>query len=202
MAVKSIKSNTTRKYILRELSNMSKVSHPNIVLFLGEVPSSEVKGNETRFVMEACHGDLRTLLRERGPLSGKDHRRLSRQILSGLHYLHTHKDHIIHRDLKPRNILVFLKGADIRQRQIRWGSIVVDNIVIKITDLGMGRPLAMAVGGSGHSMTIAGTEAYQAPELESGKYDHRADIFSFGLVLYEMATGTLPQRREGGETKK
>lgn len=106
---------------------------------------------------------------------------ICKQVLKGLLYLH-HEKHIIHRDLKPSNLLINHRGE------------------VKITDFGVSTILAST---SGQANTFVGTYNYMSPERITGgqSYGYASDIWSFGLVLLECATGrfpyTPPQQAEG-----
>jgi serine/threonine protein kinase len=118
--------------------------------------------------------------------------RLGRQVAEGLAAAHAHG--LIHRDIKPANI--FLQGAAATGDVTLVPSPAAD-FRVKILDFGLARLTA----GEQHltlSGVIMGTPAYMAPEqARSGsKVDHRADLFSLGIVLYRLATGTLPFKGE------
>ncbi len=92
------------------------------------------------------------------------------QITSALHYAHSR--HIIHRDIKPANIMV------------------LENRVVKVTDFGIAKIMS---GGMTQTGGILGTPNYMSPEQVTGRpVDGRADIFSLGVILYELVTGTKP----------
>ena len=96
--------------------------------------------------------------------------KITKQILLGLRYLHKEK-HQMHRDIKPANILMNTAG------------------VVKLTDFGISRSLE----NNQISKTFVGTRSYMSPERISGKiYSYSSDIWSLGLVIYELATGKEP----------
>ncbi|KAJ7955929.1 Mitogen-activated protein kinase [Quillaja saponaria] len=98
---------------------------------------------------------------------------ICKQVLKGLCYLH-HEKHIIHRDLKPSNLLVNHRGE------------------VKITDFGVS---AIMESTSGQANTFVGTSNYMSPERIEGSqcgYNYKSDIWSFGLILLECATGRFP----------
>ncbi|XP_043706980.1 mitogen-activated protein kinase kinase 2 [Telopea speciosissima] len=96
---------------------------------------------------------------------------ISKQVLTGLFYLH-HDKHIIHRDLKPSNLLINHMGA------------------VKITDFGVS---TIKESTSGQANTFVGTYIYMSPErISGGAYSYKSDIWSLGLVLLECATGKFP----------
>ncbi len=100
------------------------------------------------------------------------------QICMGLEYAHSKS--IIHRDLKPHNILISTEG------------------VVKIADFGLARLLDATI----YTLpgTVIGSPLYMSPEQAEGKEaDFRSDIYSFGIILYEMATGHCPFRGNSSE---
>ncbi len=160
-----------RKRFLREARAAAAIKHENIV----QVYSVEEQPLPY-LVMECVDGQtLAQKLDGSGPLETNEVLHIARQIASGL--AAAHEKGRIHRDIKPGNILLEA-GADQK---------------VKITDFGLARVVDDA------SMTrtgmIAGTPMYMAPEQAMGKdLDHRADLFSFGSVLYQMASGRPPFR--------
>ena len=102
--------------------------------------------------------------------------KITKQILLGLNYLHKEK-HQIHRDIKPANILINSDGE------------------VKLTDFGIARTLE---NNQKYSKTFVGSRSYMSPERITGKlYSYPSDIWSVGLVIYELATGEEPYG--GGE---
>ena len=155
----------------REILLASQVTHKNVLRIhdLGEA-------GEIRFIsMSYVEGsNLKTLLDHDGPLSLEKGLPLARQIGDALQA--AHDAGIVHRDLKPQNILINRDGN------------------AYIADFGISRSLA-----EGGTMTdtgaILGTVDYMSPEQARGETpDHRGDIYSFGVILYEMFTGKLPFR--------
>jgi len=145
----------------RELLLARQVTHKHVIRIhdLGDV-------NGTKYIsMPYVEGaDLATVLRNRGALSVSDALQLARQIAAGLSA--AHEAGVVHRDLKPANILV-------------------DKDHAIITDFGVAYSLA---GPSERG--IFGTFAYMAPEQARGRpVDHRADVYAFGLILFEMLAG-------------
>ena len=159
----------------REIAVAARLQHPHLVPLLtaGVVGSAGVPW----FSMPFVDGEsLRELIVRRGPLPIVMAVRLMREMASALAYAHARG--VVHRDIKPENVLL-------------------SDGVAMITDFGV----AMAVEGAGikgKRLTGAGvslgTPAYTAPEqVESaGTVDHRADIYSFGCVAYELLTGSAP----------
>jgi hypothetical protein len=159
----------------REARALAKLGHPNIVA----VHDFGRAGGLYYFIMEFVDGaNLRQMLAG-GQLSPHEALAIVPQICDALQY--AHEEGVVHRDIKPENILIDRKGR------------------VKIADFG----LAKLLGGprSDYTLTAAqqvmGTPHYMAPEqLQSAaQVDHRADIYSLGVVFYEMLTGELPLGR-------
>lgn len=152
-----------RKRVEREVRLSREISHPNIcrVYDLGDVDGSPF------ISMEFVGGeDLASLLRRVGRLTGDRAVEIARQICAGLAAAHIHG--VLHRDLKPANIMLDADGR------------------VRITDFG----LAVLVGQIDAGEIRAGTPRYMAPEQISGiSVTERSDIYSLGLVLYELFTG-------------
>ncbi len=162
----------------REARTLARLSHPGIVAIhdFGEV-SGEITGAAPLyyFVMEYVDGtNLRQLLRT--PMEPAQALTVIPQVCDALQY--AHQEGVVHRDIKPENILIDARGR------------------VKIADFG----LARVVVGSAEEWTLTGTHQvmgtprYMAPEQMEGSHsvDHRADIYSLGVVFYEMLTGQIP----------
>lgn len=150
----------------KEIGILKKLRHENIILMLDwfETPS------EIIVVTELAQGELTEILDTDGHLEEEPLRDVARQLVSAFHYLHHHR--IIHRDIKPQNVLLGANG------------------VVKLCDFGFARAMSDETNLL-HS--IKGTPLYMAPELIQGKpYDQFADLWSLGIVLYELATGGTP----------
>lgn len=157
---------------LREARTLAKLSHPNIV------PVFDVERTD-RFiylVMEFIEGDNLRGLMKRSALTIESVLRIVSQTCEALEYAHTKG--IIHRDIKPENILINRDGF------------------VKIVDFGLAKINEGAQRESNLTGTqqIMGTPNYMSPEqIEcTREVDHRSDIYSLGVVFYEMLTGELP----------
>ncbi len=151
----------------REAKNAAALSHPNIVSIYDR---GEAEG--TYYIaMEYLDGrSLKELILSRGPAPLNVAIEYVRQILSALRFAHRHG--IVHRDIKPHNVLVDAEGR------------------VKVTDFGIARAGASQMTEAG---SIVGTAQYLSPEQARGTdVDQRSDLYSLGIVLYELLTGTLP----------
>ena len=169
----------------REAKALAKLNHPNIVAIydFGSVESLYY------LVMEFVDGtNLRHLL-ESKELTPAQALQIVPQVCEALQF--AHDEGVVHRDIKPENILV---GLHISKR------VGANSVSIKIADFGLAKLLDQATTDE-QSLTathqVMGTPRYMAPEQMEGSsaVDHRADIYSLGVVFYEMLTGELPLGR-------
>ena len=153
----------------RESQAAAGLSHPNIV----SVYDVGQEGNIHFIVMELVEGKtLSKLIEEKGRLDYKEAINITRQVASALSL--AHKNQIVHRDIKPHNILITNTG------------------VAKLADFGIAKAVSAStiIGGNNKVM---GSVHYFSPEQARGAYvDERSDIYSLGIVLYEMLTGKVP----------
>ncbi len=151
----------------REAQMAARLEHPNIVTVhdVGE------QNHLVYFVMRFVTGrPLDRLIEEGLPWARAES--IAVQVAEAMAYAHENK--VIHRDIKPENVIVSKDG------------------LVTITDFGLARPQAEASGPT-QAGVVLGTPGYMAPEQATGEeVDHRADIYSFGVMLFELATGTLP----------
>lgn len=164
---------------LREAQVVSSIKHPNVIDIsdYGEAP-----GGEAFYIMEFLRG--RTLAQRidevpGGPLAAEDALGVALQICQGLSA--AHEQGVVHRDLKPEN--VFLCTPKKKQTEP----------TVKLLDFGIAR--------AGQRITVAGavlgTPEYMSPEQAQGRdVDHRADLYSLGVILFEMLTGLVPFRSD------
>lgn len=156
--------------VLRRFKNEARaagiLNHPNIVT----IYDAGEQDGLFYMAMEFIEGTtLHAMLMERRVLPPEEIIEITRQICKGLDYAHSQG--IIHRDIKPANIMITANGA------------------VKIMDFG----IAKAGGGMTSTGQVLGTPNYMSPEQVKGKpLDGRSDLFSLGVVLYEMATGEKP----------
>jgi serine/threonine protein kinase len=177
-----------RERLEREAFVQSQLDHTNIVRVYDFIATNDA----TCMVMEFVPGrDLRkVIISEIGPLAPARAIHIFRQVLSAVDYAHSfyytdvsgHKHQgIIHRDLKPANILI------------------TPDDVAKVTDFGIVK--IRGVKGGTQLGFNPGTPEYMSPEQALGsEIDHRADIYSLGIVFYEMLTGRVPFEDNGNET--
>ena len=154
----------------REALNASSLSHPNIV----EVYDVGDDNGQYFIVMEYIEGkNLKDLIKKRGKLTVSEVVDIMSQIADGLSV--AHDSYIIHRDIKPQNIMI------------------LENGLVKITDFG----IAMAMNATQLTQTnsVMGSVHYLPPEQASGKGSTlKSDIYSMGILMYELLTGVLPYR--------
>jgi serine/threonine protein kinase len=158
---------------VREARTMARMNHPNIVSVFDFGNTTE---GHLYFVMEFVEGTtLHQLIKSVG-LKPTQALEIIVRVCEALQYAHS--EGVIHRDIKPANILVDTKGR------------------VKVTDFGLARmDTAKTPEEWGQTMTgmVLGTPDYMAPEQKKGiRVDHRADIYSLGVMLYEMLCGEIP----------
>ncbi|MGY1550151.1 Stk1 family PASTA domain-containing Ser/Thr kinase [Microbacterium sp. A588] len=169
-----------------EAQSASRMSHPSIVrVFDAGDPTSAgdgaitagAPGSEPYIVMELVQGrQLKDIIAE-GPVSTEDALRYIDGILEALDY--SHRAGVVHRDIKPGNVMVTDKGQ------------------VKVMDFGIARAVSDSSSTVAETTQIIGTAAYFSPEQAKGEpVDARADLYSTGIVLYELLTGRQPFRGE------
>jgi TonB family protein len=155
----------------REARTLASLQHPNIVMLYGAKP---LPGGSLALVMQ--HGEwstLKAVIREQGPLPIPAVNQVLQDLASALVYLHRH--HVVHRDIKPENIFIEAESG----RAL-------------ISDFGIAKS-----GDPRTSVTLTGvvigTPAYMSPEqIDGGELTGRSDLYSLGMVGYEMLTGVRP----------
>jgi eukaryotic-like serine/threonine-protein kinase len=156
------------KRFRREAQAVASLSHPNIVSVYDVGKDDE----QEYIVMEFVDGqNLKEFIKEHAPLQVEQAVDIASQICDALD--HAHKHQIIHRDIKPHNILLTADGR------------------AKVTDFGIARAVSAAT--VTHTGTIVGSVHYFSPEQARGELtNEQSDLYSLGIILYEMVTGTLP----------
>lgn len=152
---------------IREARQTARLAHPNIVSVFDQGHEGEI----LYLVMELLPGiTLRELLNDYGQLNPEQALDIATAILQALSV--AHREGILHRDVKPENVMLVNDGR------------------IKLGDFGLARPVTSATETGG---SLLGTVAYIAPELLTrSQADNRSDLYSVGVMLYEMLTGTQP----------
>ncbi len=163
------RSEEGRRLFLNEMTILASLDHPNIVRALS---CSEIDG-ELVMALEFLSGrTLRDTLTDRGRLPWAEAVGIAAQIVAGLGAAHAQQPPIVHRDLKPENVIVLPDGS------------------VKVMDFGIAKVLEALSKNTTHSV---GTLQYMSPEqIDATGIDARSDLYSLGLVLYEMLSGRAP----------
>ena len=152
---------------LREIKVQAALDHPNIA----KLHTAMRVGNQLLMFMEFVEGDSLAKRMERGPIPPSEAAAITAQVLDALSHAHEHG--VVHRDIKPANIMITRAG------------------VVKLLDFGIARVRAdrrLTQTGS-----VVGSLFYMAPEqIRGAEPDQGSDIYSLGIVLYEMVTGRRP----------
>jgi tRNA A-37 threonylcarbamoyl transferase component Bud32 len=159
----------------REAEAAARLKHPNVVAIYDFGVASD---GLAYLVMELVDGpNLRTLIRDRGPLPAASAAEIIRQVCAALS--EAHRQGIVHRDIKPANIAVETTPDGLRVKVLDFGvaSLRGDGAAVNLTQTG----------------AVLGTPAYMSPEQCMGEeIDGRSDIYSLGVVLFEMLCGVVP----------
>ncbi len=163
------RSEEGRRLFLNEMTILASLDHPNVVRALS---CSEIDG-ELVMALEFLSGrTLRDTLADRGRLPWTEAVGIAAQIAAGLGAAHGQQPPIVHRDLKPENVIVLPDGS------------------VKVMDFGIAKVLEALSKNTTHSV---GTLQYMSPEqIDAAGIDARSDLYSLGLVLYEMLSGKAP----------
>ncbi|WP_101847873.1 Stk1 family PASTA domain-containing Ser/Thr kinase [Zhihengliuella sp. ISTPL4] len=163
-----------------EAQSASRMSHPSIVRVYdaGDPSTVDSSSDEPPYiVMELVKGTLLKKIIADGPVPVEDAVRYVDGILEALDY--SHRAGVVHRDIKPGNVMITDKGQ------------------VKVMDFGIARAVSDSSSTVAETTQIIGTAAYFSPEQAKGEpVDARADLYSTGVVLYELLTGRQPFRGE------
>ncbi|MFK3677292.1 Stk1 family PASTA domain-containing Ser/Thr kinase [Microbacterium sp. NPDC090218] len=174
------RDNAFRTRFRLEAQAASRMSHPSIVRVFdaGDPSSNDASSDEPPYiVMELVKGTLLKDIISAGPVPVTDAVRYVDGILEALDY--SHRAGVVHRDIKPGNVMVTDKGQ------------------VKVMDFGIARAVSDSSSTVAETTQIIGTAAYFSPEQAKGEpVDARADLYSTGVVLYELLTGRQPFRGE------
>ncbi len=169
----------------REAQFLAALNHPNIASIYGFEESSTIHA----LIMELVEGVTLADRTAQGPIPVEDVLPIARQITEALEYAHERS--IVHRDLKPANIKITPDGT---VKVLDFGLAKALSDETNTAEISNSPTLTAAATKAGH---ILGTAAYMSPEQARGKaVDRRADIWSFGAVLYEMFTGKVAFKGE------
>jgi serine/threonine-protein kinase len=164
----------------QEAQAAARMAHPTIVRVFdaGEETVREPGGTEVQvpfIVMESVDGNLLKDIIARGPLDPAEAVRITDGILTALEY--SHRAGVVHRDIKPGNVMITTSGQ------------------VKVMDFGIARAISDSSATIAQTSAILGTAQYFSPEQARGEgIDARTDLYSTGVVLYELLTGKAPFR--------
>lgn len=160
-----------KKFVI-EAQSVANLNNQNIVKIYDVGQHIENDKTYNYIVMEYINGKtLNQLIKEKGRLNSNAVVAVSKQIANALDCAHKH--HIIHRDIKPHNI------------------IIDENLNVKVTDFGIARIATSST--ITYTSSVLGTVHYISPEQAKGKFiDEKSDLYSLGVVMYEMVTGRVP----------
>lgn len=152
----------------QESLSAASLAHPNIV----NIYDTGIEDDIYYIVMEYVKGEtLKKYINRKGRLSEQEAVKISRQMAEALK--HAHSNNIVHRDIKPHNILITEDG------------------IAKVTDFGIARAATSST--INNTSNVIGSVHYFSPEQARGGYvDDKSDIYSLGIVMYEMVTGVVP----------
>uniref|UniRef100_K4A733 Protein kinase domain-containing protein n=1 Tax=Setaria italica TaxID=4555 RepID=K4A733_SETIT len=162
-------SSKLRESLLSEVDILRRIRHPNVIALHDSIKDH----GRIYLILEYCRGgDLHGYLQRHKRVSETVAKHFIRQLASGLQMLRD--NNVVHRDLKPQNILLVENN---------------ENSLLKIADFGFAKflqPFALAE-------TLCGSPLYMAPEvMQAQKYDAKADLWSVGVILYQLVTGIPP----------
>uniref|UniRef100_A0A0D9Z561 Protein kinase domain-containing protein n=1 Tax=Oryza glumipatula TaxID=40148 RepID=A0A0D9Z561_9ORYZ len=181
-------SSKLRESLLSEVDILRRIRHPNVIALHESIRMHQAKenslgltfiwvdGGKIYLVLEYCRGgDLHSYLQQHKRVSETVAKHFIQQL--GKHFLRTsmlRENNVVHRDLKPQNILLVANN---------------ENSLLKIADFGFAKFLEP----SSLAETLCGSPLYMAPEvMQAQKYDAKADLWSVGIILYQLVTGSPP----------
>ena len=174
IAVKQVRLSTNEEQeqavaIQNEIALMENLRHPNIVTLLG----TQRNGNKLNILMEYVPGkSLDSLLEKFGAFSEPIIRNYTKQLLEALAYCHANR--VVHRDIKGKNILIDTRGN------------------LKLADFGSAKRFTNVMSKDAPSMSYNYTPLWTAPEVLTGDYNSKVDVWSLGCVIIEMASAKTP----------
>jgi eukaryotic-like serine/threonine-protein kinase len=185
VAVKLLKSSLAadpafRTRFRQEAQSAARMAHPTIVRVFdaGEETMRDATGREVQapfIIMEYVDGRLLRDIIKEGPLESSEAVRIAEGILTALEY--SHRAGVVHRDIKPGNVMITQSGQ------------------VKVMDFGIARAISDSSATVAQTTAILGTASYFSPEQAKGEsVDARTDLYSAGVVLFEMLTGRAPFR--------
>lgn len=166
----------------QEAQAAARMTHPTVVRVYdaGEQTVRDAAGQDVQLpfiVMERIDGTLLRDLIEKGPMDPAEAARITDGILTALEY--SHRAGVVHRDIKPGNVMITPAGQ------------------VKVMDFGIARAISDSSASIAQTSAILGTAEYFSPEQARGEsVDARTDLYSTGVVLYELLTGRPPFRAE------
>jgi len=166
----------------QEAQASSRMTHPTIVRIYdaGEETSRDSAGHDVQvpfIVMEYVEGRLVKDILDDGPLTPSAAAHIAEGVLTALEY--SHRAGVVHRDIKPGNVMVTASGQ------------------VKVMDFGIARAVTESTSNVAQTTSILGTAAYFSPEQARGEsVDARTDLYSTGVMLFEMLTGVQPFRAD------
>ena len=169
VALKKInKMYTTEQEFINEINILKKLESDYSVKYIDHYKTD----NEYNLIMELCDCSLKDILNEYKKKKKGLPINMIKKILKQLNIImkKMNQSNIIHRDIKPENILI--KYLDEKKEDFN----------IKLTDYGLCRDLKSTK----KSLSIAGTDKYMAPEIEDGEYNNKVDLWSIGVLIYEL----------------